>query len=284
MKHTLLIAAITTVSTITSACVGPDQTDTASTLAEQRANLAEATNGAGFGPQSPRHIDEVAGANRIRFAAALPYTEMNLCNIHLHKNAEHAGGEFGRYAGHGDGKGFDSGYLYTGALSAEESAPVKIPVCQSAYGALQSGDTIEVHYVFSSALVTPGPTLGACLNAATANPQLRVEAQVFVLTNDEKAHDFTHLAAVAAEQDYQQAPNILNNTGQPIEYAGSTTGPSYNEVGSPLQVSWRVRPRVAKLNIHSVAQWCTANIFDENQAHGVRNLVVNPSLLSPVSR
>jgi hypothetical protein len=80
---------------------------------------------------------------------------MNLCNIHFHKNAEHAGGEFSRYAGNGDGKGFDSGYLYTGTLSAKESAPIKSSVCHSAHGALQSGDTVEVHYVFSSAAVTP---------------------------------------------------------------------------------------------------------------------------------
>ncbi|HCG70633.1 MAG TPA: hypothetical protein DE147_09240 [Gammaproteobacteria bacterium] len=284
MKYTLLVAALTIVPTMLSACMESDQTDTASTLTVQRANLAEAANGAGFGPQSPRHIDEVAGANPIRFGAAPPYTEMNLCNIHFHKNAEHAGGEFSRYAGNGDGKGFDSGYLYTGKLSAKESAPIKSSVCHSAHGALQSGDTVEVHYVFSSAAVTPGPTLGACLNEATANPQLRVEAQVFVLTNDKEAQDFAHLAAVAPVQGYQQAPNILNNTGQPVAYAGSTTGPSYNEVGSPLQVSWRVRPKVAKLNIHSVAQWCTANIFGENHAHGVRNLVVNPKLLSPISR
>ena len=38
---------------------------------------------------------------------------------------------------------------------------------------LQPGDTIEVHYVYTTAQVTPGPTLGACLSDAIQNPQLR---------------------------------------------------------------------------------------------------------------
>lgn len=45
---------------------------------------------------------------------------MNLCNIHFHKNAEHKGGEFTKYAGNGDGNGFQSGYKYSGKLSAFE--------------------------------------------------------------------------------------------------------------------------------------------------------------------
>ena len=253
-----------------------------SRLEEQRANLAKATANAGFGPQSPRHIGHVRGENPIRFSTAPAFSEMNLCNIHFHKNAEHAGGEFTQYAGDGDGQGFKSGYVYTGTLSAAECAPVEPPACPSSHDALQSGDTIEVHYVFSSAQVTPGPTLGACLSETNINPQLRVEAQVFVLVNDEGALDFTDLTAIDSKSGYQQAPNIPADTGKPIAYAGSTTGPSYNEAGSPLQVSWSVRPRVAKVNISSMAQWCEGNVFNEDHAHGVRNLVVNTKLLSPI--
>ena len=252
----------------------------ASRIEEQRANLAKATENAGFGPQSPRHIGDVRGENPIRFSTALSFSEMNLCNIHFHKNAEHAGGEFTQYAGDGDGHGFQSGYVYTGKLTTKERAPVQSAACPSAHDALKSGDTIEVHYVFSSAQVTPGPTLGACLSETNINPQLRVEAQVFVLVNDEEALDFTDLTAIETESGYQQAPNIPIDTGTPIAYAGSTTGPSYNEAGSPLQVSWSVRPSVAKVNIGSVAQWCEGNVFNEGHAHGVRNLVVNTKLLS----
>ena len=70
--------------------------------------------------------------------------------------------------------------------------------------------------------------------------------------------------------------------GVAVQYGGSTTGPSYNEKGSPFQVSWSVRPQVALVNIHTVGSWLEDNIFDEDHAHGVRNLVVNPDLLSPI--
>lgn len=81
-----------------------------------------------------------------------------------------------------------------------------------------------------------------------------------------------------------QAINIPTDTGTPIEYAGSTTGPSYNETGSPFQVTWSVRPKVKKVNIHSVGEWCRVNVFDEDHAHGVRNLVLNKALLSPITK
>ena len=141
---------------------------------------------------------------------------------------------------------------------------------------------IEVHYVHSSANITPGPTLGACLSDSIMNPSLRVEGQVFVLVNDENALDFNTLAAHGVVNGKQQALNIPSNTGTPIQYTGSTTGPSYNEKGSPLQVSWSVRPQVAKVSIQSVGKWCEGNTFDEDHAHGVRNLVINPDLISDI--
>ena len=70
--------------------------------------------------------------------------------------------------------------------------------------------------------------------------------------------------------------------GTPIGYAGSTTGPSYNEKGSPLQVSWNVYPKVLKVNAASVGKWCDGNTFKEDHAHGVRNIVVDPNLLSEI--
>ena len=251
-------------------------------IAEQRANLAKNTSGKGFGPQSPRDLRTRSGANPIEFSEAPDHDDMNLCNIHFHKNAEHAGGEFTTYAGNGDGKGFQTGFVYDGTLSESELAPFDKGVCPDEHGGLAPGDTIEVHYVHSSAMVGPGPTLGACLNESIGNPQLRVEGQVFVLVNDDNALDFNALAATAVEDGLNQAPNIPDNTGEPIEYTGSTTGPGYNEKGSPLHVSWSVRPKVAKVSIASVGTWCEDNVFDESQAHGVRNLVVNPDLISDI--
>lgn len=251
-------------------------------IAQQNANLLKNTEGKGFGPQAPRDLNASAGSNTRVFETAPPYTQMNLCDIHFHKNAEHKGGEFTTYAGHGDGHGYHSGFKYDGKLSAQEAKPLDKEVCPSKHGGLQVGDTIEIHYVHSSAQVAPGPTLGTCLSDTLMNPQLRVEGQVFVLVNDDKALDFMRLTEIGMKNGYHQALNIPTNTGKPIEYAGSTTGPKYNEQGSPLQVSWSVRPKVAKVNIHSVGEWCKGNVFKEDHAHGVRNLVTDPSLLSPM--
>jgi hypothetical protein len=249
-------------------------------IAQQRQALAEATKGKGYGPQSPRDIELIAGSNTRFFNQAPPYTEMNLCDIHFHKNAEHKGGDFTKYAGNGDGQGYGSGYQYSGTLSKAELAPVGKDICPSKHGGLKPGDTIEIHYVYSSAQAVPGPTLGTCLSDAIANPQLRVEAQVFVLVNDKNTSDFVELTKHGIKNGYHQALNIPADTGTPIQYNGSTTGPSYNTKGSPLQVSWSVRPKVTKVNTESIGQWCRGNDFKENRAHGIRNLVINPDLLS----
>lgn len=252
-------------------------------IAEQQSNLEKNTQGKGFGPQSPRNIDAVAGKNPVEFATAPAYTEMNLCNIHFHKNAEHAGGEFTKYAGNGDGQGFETGYQYAGQLTAQELAPLKTEVCPSKHGSLQPGDNIELHYVHSTAQVKPGPTLNSCLSESIKNPQLRVEAQVYALVNDANALDFRDVVKQGEKNGYYQALNIPNDTGKPIQYAGSTTGPTYNEAGSPLQVTWSIRPKVAKVNIATVGEWCKDNVFKEDHAHGVRNLVTNLDLLSPIT-
>jgi len=251
-------------------------------ISQQRQALAQNTYGKGFGPQSPRDIDSKAGQNSRIFAHSGPSTEMNLCNIHFHKNAEHKGGEFTAYAGNGDGHGYQTGYKYSGMLSALETRPVNNAVCPSDHGSLNPGDTLEVHYVYSTAQIEPGPTLGACLSESIKNPQLRVEAQVYVMVNDSSAGDFTELAAHDVRNGLHQALNIPDNTGAPIVYAGSTTGPAYNEDGSPFQVTWSVRPNVAKVDINTVGEWCDGNTFNEDHAHGVRNLVTNPDLLSDI--
>ncbi|MGL5336247.1 MAG: delta-class carbonic anhydrase [Enterovibrio sp.] len=234
----------------------------------QREALTKNTMDQGFGPQSPRDIDDLNGKNQRHFSMAPHPSKMNLCNIHFHKNAEHKGGEFTEYAGNG------LGYKYNKTLSKQELTPFNNDF------KIQSGDTIEVHYVYSTAQVKPGPTLGACLSESIVNPQLRVETQVYVLVNDKAASDFSKLTKVGLKNGYYQALNIPNNTGTPIVYAGSTTGPSYNEKGSPLQVTWSVRPKVQKTNIASVALWLKGNAFNEDRAHGVRTLVVDPALLS----
>lgn len=193
--------------------------------------------------------------------------------------AEQKGGEFITYDGNGDGKGV----LYSGGLNESEVAPVNFTIDKPGKVPLKHVSTIEVHYVHTTEQVTPGPTLGSCLSDAIGNPQLRLEGQVFVLVNEENAADFMELMEVGMINGYYQAFNIPSDTGTPIVYAGSTTGPSYNEKGSPFQVTWSVRPEVVKVSASSVARWLAKNIFEEFKAHGVRNLVTNPKLISSIS-
>lgn len=68
-------------------------------IAKQRLNLAENTKDKGFGPQSPRNIDAVAGNNKVVFSPAPMRSKMNLCNIHFHKGAEHVGGAIHKIRG-----------------------------------------------------------------------------------------------------------------------------------------------------------------------------------------
>jgi hypothetical protein len=250
-------------------------------IAAQRAALAASSAGKGFGPQTPRDLDSPAGENANLFTLAQPYTNMHLCNIHFHDAAEHKGGEFTTYVGNGDGAGVNTGYKYDGTLTEAEMAAFDGQIGDGSYGGLQVGDTIEQHYVHTSAPITPGPTLGSCLNGdVNINPTLRVETVVFVIVNDDNAGDMVELNAVEMVDGYWQAPNIPNDLGDRYIYTGSTTGPSYNEKASPIQVTWSVRPQVMKVSASSVAAWRSDNQFDETGAHAVRNLVVNPALLS----
>jgi hypothetical protein len=281
-KNILTLTLLTMTASLSLSATASDDAVSDEIIAAQRAALETNTDGKGFGPQSPRDIDLVAGENLIAFDTAPLPEEMNLCNIHFHENAEHKGGEFTEYAGNGDGHGYNSGYKYTGTLTEAELSATTEDICPSSHGYLKPGATIEVHYVHSTAQVDPGPTLGACLSDSISNPQLRVETQVYVLVNDENALDFANLTAHDKATGKNQVLNIPSDTGNSIQYSGSTTGPGYNEDGSPLQVSWSVRPQVAKVNIESVGDWCKGNVYEEDHAHGVRNLVQNQKLLSTI--
>jgi hypothetical protein len=252
------------------------------TISQQRRALAASTNGQGFGPQSPRDLGQFDGSNQRFFGVAPSFQRMNLCNIHFHESAEHKGGEFIRYAGDGDRRGYGTGFKYSGTLTEAELAPIAISVGKTEHGDLVPGDTIEIHFVFSSAHVRPGATLGSCLNKGINNPNLRVESVVAVLVNDPSAVSFAKLTEISNVNGLYQASNIPSNLGDPITYAGSTTGPGFNEKGSPFHVTWSVRPKVLKVDILSLDNWLRDNIFGENHAHGVRNLIINPELLSPI--
>ena len=77
---------------------------------------------------------------------------------------------------------------------------------------------------------------------------------------------------------------IPSDTGEPVLFRGSTTGPSYDQsTCSPAQVTWSVRPQCARLDVNSLHRWAEAgNVFEETKSHGVRQLVTAPELLSPI--
>ncbi len=232
----------------------------------------------GYGPQTPRDITQTEGLNERIFALAGSSSDMNLCNIHSHTQAEHKGPGFGVRGGTGEFGGWKCNG--TEDLTEAELAPMDGP-----YGNVVPGDTIEVHWVHTSCDVQPGPGLGSCLSDACANPTLRVEAQVFLVVNDPGALDFNDFAYSGNVQDgYHQAKSIPSDTGEPVVFAGSTTGPSYTEAKcSPLQVTWSVRPHCARVHIGSLHEWAETNPFDEKKSHGVRQIVTSPELLAPIN-
>jgi hypothetical protein len=209
---------------------------------------------------------------------APPASEMNLCNIHTHTNAEHKGPGFGVFVSSED----DGGYACNDSDSLAESELAPAP---GAYGGVEPGDTIEVHWVHTSCDATPGEGLGACVPEDCDDSLLRVEAQVFLVVNDPEALDFTELAYGGnVVNDLHQAKAMPSNTGEPVVFRGSTTGPSYDQsTCSPAQVTWSVRPRCVKLDIGSLHRWAEAgNVFNETKSHGVRQLVTVPELLAPI--
>ncbi len=234
----------------------------------------------GYGPQTPRDIASKAGTNSRIFTLAAAASAMNLCNIHFHTNAEHKGPGFSVFAGGGKHGGYQCNE--TASLSeAELAGPAH------GHGAchnLKPGDTVEVHWVHTSCDVTPGEGLGSCLSEQCANPQLRVETQVFLAVNDPNALNFMDFAYDGnVANGLHQAKALPTGTGEPVVFLGSTTGPTYTETKcSPLQVSWSVRPACAKIDINSLNKWCEGNVFNEHHAHGVRQLMTAPELLSQI--
>lgn len=246
------------------------------TLAGGTANAAALCQG--YGPQTPRDISSKSGGNQRTFSVAPAATELNLCDIHFHTNAEHKGPGYSVFAGKGKHGGYQCNE--TPNLSAAE---LEAPEHSACHG-VKPGDTIEVHWVHTSCETTPGNGLGTCLSDACANPQLRVEAQTFLVVNDPKAvnfADFTYDGNIV--NGLHQAKALPGGTGDPVVFLGSTTGPKYTEAKcSPLQVTWSVRPNCAKIHIGSLNEWCKGNVFKEDHAHGVRQLVTAPELLSEI--
>jgi len=234
------------------------------------------------GPQTPRDISSTSGKNTMLFAMAPPASEMNLCNIHTHTNAEHKGPGFSVFVNDSD----SGGYACNDADSLSEQELVDPSGGNGAYKGVKPGDTIEVHWVHSSCAVAPGEGLKACLTETCTDPVFRVEAQVFLVVNDSNALDINDFDySGSATNGLHQAKTLPTGTGEPVTFLGSTTGPSYTQSKcSPLQVTWSVRPSCARVDISSLHRWAAkGNVFKETKSHGVRQLVTAEELLAPIS-
>jgi hypothetical protein len=237
------------------------------------------------GPQTPRDIADKRGTHRVSFGLAPDVSSLNLCNLHFHVTAEHKGPGFSVKA---PGEG---GYLCSPvALSAAESTEPEGEGCEVEPGQskLKPGDTIEVHWVYTSCDVKPGKGLDSCASKSCANPALRVESQVFLLVNAPndatvaKISDFDY-AGQANGAGLHQAKALPASAQSPVLFRGSTTGRKYNDKGcSPYQATWNVRPACAKLDINSLDTWCKGNVFKEKGGHDVRELVTELPRLDPI--
>ncbi len=276
MRISLLIAAASALAL--TACAGDKTAD-----AEKSAAAIQAATDAGyctdFGPQTPRDISFKGGLNMADFEMAPKSADMSLCNIHTHTNAEHKGPGFSVFVGDNDNGGYACND--TEALTASELA---MPEGMDFKG-VKPGQTVEVHWVHTSCDVKPGEGLGSCLTDTCTDPLLRVETQVFLVVNDDDALDFMDYAYGGNMVDGRPQPKAIpSGTGTPVVFRGSTTGPSYDQkVCSPMKVTWSVRPNCAKLDIKSLDDWAeSGNVFNETKSHGVRQLVTDPALISPI--
>jgi len=232
----------------------------------------------GAGPQAPRDIGRAEGSNNAVFAFAPAASAMNLCNIHAHTSAEHKGPGFSTSAGAGKNGGWKCSGDESKNLSAAELVDPNHG--HGGFGA-KPGDSIEVHWVYTSCPVAPGNSLDACTCAGAV---LRVESQVFLVVNDKAgARDFASYDYAGAIGGKHQPKSLPEGTGTPVAYLGSTTGDKYGKDScSTASVTWSVRPTCAKLDIGSLNAWAKDTKLFEQHAHGVRQLITDTSLLAPI--
>lgn len=243
-----------------------------------------------IGAQSPRNILMASGSAP---AVELPpaTTPYNLCNLHFHKGAEHMSplpptGNLPlgfSIAAPGGGYQCDRTSYLTASQLAEPVRPEGKKKCEN----VKAGDTIEVHWVFSSCDVKPGRNLGACTKEGQPCA-LRVESQVFTLVNDASARKFSTFSPEA--KDKTPIANVTLPEGERVVYRGSTTNPAYNtsDKCSPASVMWGVRKQCELLDVTSLHDWCEENeketspFSGQREGHDPRGLVTRLELLSPI--
>ncbi len=147
-------------------------------------------------------------------------------------------------------------------LPGEAEAPSGEEVCKS----VNNGDQIEFHWVYTNCdLPTPArPGLENCV-CDREDMVLRVFAQGYVVG--------------------ETGGEVTQPSGQLVQYAGSTTGSSYDDkTCSPARVNWEVNRQALPLSKASLKTWCSSNPWaGEDHPHKSRAPVTNEAWLAPFS-
>lgn len=204
----------------------------------------------------------MSGDNETDYGEAPDLAGMNLCDVHYHRNAEHKANDYFDFIDTGDDH---AGYACTGFIPPDPNAD------RGDVGVVE-GDTVEIHWVYtncdttSNGVVLNGTGLNACLTNTCANPRLTVVSQVFVA---EERGEVRSLDSPMQHDDLR------------VSYTGSTTGPTYsNDHCSSLQVFWDVKTTCHySLDLRALERFARQK---GEHAHGVRELVIDPALLSPI--
>lgn len=204
------------------------------------------------GPQSPRDIGRAGGTNELRVPGD-GTTPPRLCNVHFHQPEEHAG---------------------IGACPAAASEQA-IGVCAGdGTEPVRPGDEIEVHWVYTNCPepAERQPGLGNCVCDGPPEMELMVFAQKYAISAGD----------AGADQELREPDADL------ARYGGSTTGPSYSSGAaddprpcSPARVQWAVARQCRALTLSALGAWCASNEWDEDHAHGVREVITRQDWLSP---
>lgn len=246
---------------------------------------------------------------------------MRICNVHFHLNAEHRSA--GQYDENKAGQGWacraapgttagspvhqtapypaanETGDHKTETVdTGEHKTDAITPAHQTGGGASshsssKAGDTVEFHWVHTTcepkfindaikAALDKGEESGLA-PCACPGAKLVVEARVFRLTETGGIGSLSNRGPTEA-------------AGSLVRFFGSTTGPKYNGSCSPVQVGWNVDNSCTDLNLSALKDWLQrdpdknkdaepgAKVFNESHGHGVRELVTDPSSLSPFTR
>ena len=224
-------------------------------------------------PQAPRDVsaDSVGTLEpKVRALTVEEVAKLVHVNTHFHEGAEHFSS--GEYCLPGAGVNLGNvtaGYsCSTSALTANQLKPYSFHHCRN----VEVGRTYEFHWVFSSGGVAVADGLAGAF-ARTANSEVAVQAQVYVIVNDE-----------AAPSLLERSWNAELATSA-VRYIGSTTGTDYDdEVCSPYSVSWHVDTKCQRLSASAFDAMCATMAsryaMDRDlDPHGSRALVL-PRLAS----